>query len=67
MNPSSLRQNDETTLKINDAGLHDQFRQNFRDVRTKADCELQTSTLKADPKIKRCEEEKPSAAEDEEA
>lgn len=49
LNPSSLRENDETTLKITDAVVHDQFRRNFWDVRAAADREVQTSAGRLAP------------------
>ncbi|WP_165977282.1 phospholipase D-like domain-containing protein [Nonomuraea diastatica] len=47
LNPSSLRENDETMLRITDPEVHRAFKNNFWDVQAAADVDVQTSKKRA--------------------
>ncbi|TDC97541.1 hypothetical protein E1292_36845 [Nonomuraea deserti] len=47
LNPSSLRENDETMLRITDPEVHRAFKENFWEVREAADVDVQTSRKRA--------------------
>ncbi|MGP3936227.1 phospholipase D-like domain-containing protein [Nonomuraea sp. KM88] len=47
LNPSSLRENDETMLRITDPEVHRAFKYNFWGVREAADVDVQTSKKRA--------------------